>query len=137
MLITRRSEGSPEQYQVWLDEKLKYSNEPGLRRRIKNLFDEFKVVLGHFKLDRKAFANGICNTRNYLTHYDQRLEGVAAKGLNLYMLVYGLQLLLDVGLLNECGIGQDVIIQLVRRRHMVLAKPGANPEEAVKKPTDL
>jgi hypothetical protein len=117
--------GAPAKLRTWLEKKLKYSNEVALRGRIKTVFAEFEDILQHFKIERKVFAEAVCNTRNYLTHYDPQLEGKAAKGWDLQELVYGLQLLVDMSLLHECGIDRKAIARLVTRRHGVLLKPGA------------
>ena len=109
--------GAPEHYREWLSEKLRYSNELGLRRRIKSLFDEFKDILERFKIERNAFAATVYNTRNYLTHYDQALADKAAKGRELQQLIFGMQLLLDVCLLHACGVERSKIASLAERRH--------------------
>ncbi|MBE3100128.1 MAG: hypothetical protein IMZ44_23665 [Planctomycetes bacterium] len=123
---------APENQRAWLAEKLGYSNEPSLRRRLKSLFDEFEDILAHFTLDRKGFAGVACNTRNYLTHYDPKLKDKAANGWDLWQLVYGTQLLVDIGLLHEFGVDRDKIPELAARRHMTLVKRPAGPTDAAR-----
>lgn len=115
-------EAVPEQHRNWVKDRLNYSNEPSLRQRIKSLFDEFADILQHFDLDRKAFANWVYDTRNYLTHYDPKLESTAARGWDVQKLVYGMHLLLDICLLHEFALERDTIMRLVHKRHMVLGK---------------
>lgn len=42
--IERILEASPAEYKKWLEEKLKYSNEPSLRKRLKEIFDSLADV---------------------------------------------------------------------------------------------
>lgn len=113
---------SPEEHRKWLEDELRYSNEPRLRKRIKSLFGEFEDILKHFELERKPFADLATNTRNYLTHYDPQLKDKAAVGRELWQLVHATQLLVDTCLLHECGVEHAKIPELLKRRHMTLVK---------------
>jgi hypothetical protein len=113
---------APVQYRKWLETRLQYSNEPGLRFRTKSLFNEFRDILSYFALDLRSFTEAVNVTRSYLTHYDRYSEPAAAKGEDLQRLAHQLQLLLDVSLLNELGIPKNVVAKLARRRYFFLTK---------------
>lgn len=99
---------TPEKYRKWLKEKLKYSNEPSLRKRIKDIYDNVKNIgyitaLFPKKKDFKDFVNEVVNTRNYFAHYDQSLKKRASKETELYWLTQKLKALVEICLLKEIG----------------------------------
>jgi len=56
------------------------------------------------------------NTRNYLTHYDPELKAVAKIGLrDLFNLMQRLKVLLEVSFLNELGLADTTIKQMILR----------------------
>ena len=60
---------APEMYKNWLRWKLKYTNEPPLKQRIKDILEAYSEVLDGFISDKKSFVDKTVDTRNYLTHY--------------------------------------------------------------------
>ena len=60
----------PQDKRQWLAIRLSHANELGFRRRIQRLIEPFKDFLGDGKT-AKDLINKICDTRNYLTHYDE------------------------------------------------------------------
>src|SRR4051794_22257170 len=58
-------ESAPAAHREWLTEKLRYSNEISLRRRLKRLFAQFSFLLDGLIPDRKATINAIYDNRNY------------------------------------------------------------------------
>jgi hypothetical protein len=92
-------------YQEWLKEKLKYSNEPSLRKRIKEIYDMLKNIRYVTALipKKKNFVDDVVNTRNYFVHYDQSLENKALKETKLYCLIQKLKVLVEICLLKEIG----------------------------------
>lgn len=93
----------PENHRKWLQERLAYSNEPTLRRRMRDMMDKCSDVVKPNKSVRNAYISKTVNTRNYLTHYDSSLESKTAKGEQLRDLTQGLKLLLEISLLKELG----------------------------------
>lgn len=106
----------PSQYKDWLDGKLhKYSNELSFRQRIKALVDRFKDVFeGYIK--KQLFAQKVYESRNYYTHYDQKSEAQAAKGLDLLDLIYKLRSLLEACFLSEIGLTNEEIKQILHKK---------------------
>jgi hypothetical protein len=106
---------SVEDDKTWLEERLKYSNEPPLRRRIKDLIEPFKELFGSNKI-RNSLILKIVDTRNYFTHYDQSLIEKAAKGNELYELKEKLRILFIMHILLLIGFPHEKISGL----HVVL-----------------
>jgi len=94
---------TPEQYKNWLKEKLEYSNEPSLRKRIKEIYGMLENICYVTNLipNKKDFVNKVVNTRNYFVHYDQSLENEASKGPELYWLIQQIKILVEICLLKE------------------------------------
>src|SRR5207249_6232031 len=99
----------------WLEQKLTYSNELSLRRRLKLLFTQFSYVLDNLVPDRKAMISMIYDNRNYLTHYNPALKGRAATGAHLLLMVEVLKLLLQASLLREIGLPEEKISAFASR----------------------
>lgn len=96
---------------AWLEERLKYSNEPPLRRRIKDLIEPFKELFGNNRT-RNSLISRITDTRNYFTHYDQSLIGKAAKDDELYELKEKLRMLFIMHILLLIGFPNEKISKL-------------------------
>lgn len=101
----------PKKDRNWFGAKLNYANQLTLRDRIKKLIVPFEKYIGG---DREPqLINYIVDTRNYLTHYDSKLESKAAKGEDLYYLGIKLELLFELHFLNLMGFSQDEIDSIV------------------------
>lgn len=101
-------EAAPKQFKEWLDARLKYGNEPSLRKRLKDLFKSADFLLGDKKTS-KGLLNSIVATRHYLTHYDENLKGEAKTGQDLWKLCLVLELLLEVQFCKLLGINDEEI----------------------------
>ena len=108
-------ENCPEEKRNWLNGKLMFANEIVLRKRIKGLIEPFKNHFGD-KEKRKKLINKIVNTRNYLTHYDLRLESKAAKGQDLQILCQKIEVLFQLHFLQLIGFSQDDINSIADHR---------------------
>ena len=94
--------GAPSEHQDWLSNKLTFSNELSLRRRLKDILSRCPEVVTKL-LNKKTFVHEVLNARNYLTHYDPSLEEKARRGMDLYPLTVQLQTLVEMCLLLELG----------------------------------
>lgn len=97
-----------EDSQKWLDGKLKHLNDVSLGKRIKELINPFKEILGNSK-QRGKLAYKIAVTRNYLTHYDPKSEPEAAKGEDLHILCLKMELLFELHFLKLTGFTPEKI----------------------------
>lgn len=94
---------TPDKYRDWLREKLKYSNEPNLRKRIKEIYNKLKNIgyVNDLIPKKKDFVDNVVNTRNYFVHYDRSLKDKSLKGTELYWLIQKLKVLVEICLLKE------------------------------------
>lgn len=88
----------------WLKDRLRYSIEPGLRKRLQYLVRLVEEFIPGLEKNWKSFINTVVSTRNYYTHYDSRLEHAAMTGIHelhlaseKLLLIMTLLLLLDLG----------------------------------------
>jgi hypothetical protein len=107
---------TPEKYRGWLERKLTYSNEPSLRKRLKDICDKCPSGVLSKTGNVDAFIDLTVNTRNYWTHFDERIKAKAATDVRLVYLVSNLRLLLITCFLKEMGVTNDEI-------DMIIAKP--------------
>lgn len=97
----------------WLKVRMTYANELPLRERIRQVIDPFGPYFGA-KPKRKAFIGKVVDTRNYLTHYDEKLSDRAAKGEELWNLCKTLEGLFQLHLLQIVGFDEVQIGNLVK-----------------------
>jgi ApeA N-terminal domain 1 len=96
--------------------KLSFFNEISLRERIRDILNrvgasEYGPVLG-----AEAFVADVVNTRNYLTHYDQKSKANAAQGEKLWNLTDQLRTLLEQCLLIELGLPNEMRAAIMQSR---------------------
>jgi len=112
-------EAVPTEHREWLNKQLEYSNELSFRRRLKKLFAQFSYVLDELVPDRNGTIDAICTSRNYLTHYDQKLKPREATGAKLLYLVEVLKVVLQCCFLKELGLPDDAVKEFVFRSRSV------------------
>jgi hypothetical protein len=106
------------QYKEWLKGRLSYSNEPTLRKRLNDMFNECSNLLNLTSPDKiKSFIGKICDTRNYLTHYDNSLVDRAAKGRELLRICDLLKILIEFNLLLEIGFNNETANELLSEKY--------------------
>jgi RecG-like helicase len=105
----------PQEYRNWLEEKLKYSNEKTLRKRLKELLDNFADILDNSIPDKDSFINKVVEWRNSLTHPERKTKEESKKGEELYNLSQKLKQLLEICLLKELGFSSDNIKNSISR----------------------
>lgn len=109
----------PNVHKDWLRGKLTYSNEPSLRKRLKEIMrrdpEVMKPIFGKSKKERGAFVGKVVDTRNYLTHYDESKKDEAAVGRKLYELTEKLKSVLEACLLREVGFEGDSLKEILLR----------------------
>ncbi|MGG3662954.1 HEPN domain-containing protein [Bacillus gobiensis] len=118
----------PEEYQSWVKAKLAFSNEPSLHERLEELLTpksksgspHHDSQLRHiFKLENKEkieIIRDIKYTRNYNTHFDERLLKKSLQGEELFQLILLLSLMMEYYLLMELEIDEETVINLIRQK---------------------
>jgi len=115
--ISKILESVPSEYKEWLNQELKYSNEPNLRRRLRDLYNTFSLTLKSLNIKKESFINKVVNTRNYLTHYDVELKGKSAKRKELFVITEKLRILTEMCLMKELGLSIEEINSLILKRY--------------------
>lgn len=95
--------------------KLHYLNEFSLRKRLKEILESCGKLTTRLINNEVEFIEDIVNTRNYLTHFDKKLETKAKKGKDLYKLAQNMRFFLEICLLKELGITDTTIGDLISR----------------------
>ena len=110
--LSRRAiaiEACPEGARSWLEDKLRYSHEPSLRRRIKDLVAFAGAAVSPFWKSGKERSNlvtRLVDARNALTHWDPE-STVDFDGRELRSLSAFLSLLLTACILRELGFTEE------------------------------
>jgi len=115
-IVAALIDACPKIRKKWLKGKLKYSNEPALRTRLKQIVENFAEFFGYSK-DRKSFINQIVNTRNYLTHYDLSLKSSACRGAQLFDVCMKMECLFQLHFMKEIGFSDDQIKTIVENNY--------------------
>ena len=89
-------------------DKLRYANEVGLSRRIKDIVRNFSRIFGGSR-EIEKFVRSVVATRNYLTHYDKSLESEASKGGDLLVLCGKIEVLFQLYFLKLIGMDDSKI----------------------------
>lgn len=108
----------PAKYKEWLQNKLTYSNEPTLRKRLNDIYDVLATKPMYLFLGDKAFINKVTDTRNYMTHYDLKLKKKVADGNELYTVTEKLKILVELCLMKEIGLSMEEISALTRQKYV-------------------
>jgi len=106
-----------EDFRSSLEKRLKYGNEYSLRKRLKEIFEKYSVILSRFIEDKENFIERVADTRNYLTHWREGLKEHAAQGEELYRLTQKLNMILEICLLAELGFNSEEIKDLFLKKH--------------------
>jgi len=110
----------PEAHKDWLRGRLAYSNEPSLRKRLKEILRRdpgvMEPIVGGSKKEGVGFVGKVVDTRNYLTHYDEGKKEAAAVGRELYELTERLKSVLEACLLREVGFEGERLKEVLSRR---------------------
>jgi len=114
-LVNAIPDGVARDFKESLENKLKYGKEFSLRKRLKEIFDEYQEILNDFIGNKIAFIDMVVDTRNYQTHHDKDLKKRAAKGDDLYRLTQKLKVLLEICLLTELEFNSEEIKALFSR----------------------
>lgn len=114
----------PEDSRQWFSDRFRYANELSLRRRMSKMLEACEPWFGDYE-KRRALVNRICDTRNYLTHYDEDTTKSRATGANeLFELHEKLQALFQLHLLKLIGLDDLRIDAIVRGNRYLCRRLG-------------
>jgi hypothetical protein len=107
---------TPTEHRDWLKERLNFSNEPSLHKRLDELVDELSnTTIRKIITDKEAFIKDVKNSRNYYTHYEKSIEKKAKKGGELFTLTEKMKVVLVCAVLRQTGFTAEEIEALFAR----------------------
>ena len=105
----------PETRREWVSGRLRYANELTFRHRIQRLLESFGHYFGEGRA-RTDLINRVCDTRNYLTHYDEKsTKNRASQPRELFTIHGKLEALFLLHLLRLMGLDAPSIDALVQK----------------------
>jgi hypothetical protein len=120
-LLQTLVKAAPGPHREMIESRLTYANEPSLRLRLRQLVGSFVDYFGDVKA-QKAFIDLVVTTRNYFTHYDERLAEAAAHGQELWDLCAKLEALYQLQLMKEIGFSESMIAEVVKENRSLRMK---------------
>lgn len=105
---------APPAHRQWLEERLRYSDEPTLRRRLRELYRLARPVMAPLAGDGRAFIDQVVKARNFHTHWDTTARGQVLRGAGLWHLSELVGLLVAGCLLTELGFTAERASDLLR-----------------------
>lgn len=107
-----RSAMSNEDYQFY-EAKLNWGNEKTLLQRINELLQVRSLLLADLVEDSPKFAQIVKDTRNYYTHFDEKLrqQGKVLEGKQLLEMAHRLKGILEVLFLDDLKVGGDAVLR--------------------------
>ena len=111
----------PKPNRKWLKGRLLHGNEINLGQRIKRIIEPYKSYLGNSN-QRHKIIRGVVNTRNYLTHYSEELEGDSVKGAELWMLCKKMEAIFQLHLLQQLGFEESDIQRILSNNYKLKQK---------------
>ena len=109
-----------EDNRAWLAQKLQYSNEKGLRKRLKELLRERQGLFDISDADIKRLANRATELRNFFTHYTDDKGAEFGTAEELYLFGQLFEWVVIACLLEEMGICRDRAHELIKRNQAFL-----------------
>ena len=117
-LITRITSDLQEDDQALVSGAI--SNEPRLRKRLQSIFSEVNSIFEIPSNKRSSYINKIVDTRNYYTHFDERLKDRILDVEKMYYVSQYMKFVLRILLLRELGINEELIKQRLMQNHEFL-----------------
>ena len=107
---------SKKEFELFSD-KVKYFNQPSLRRRLKDIYDEYEIAFKQFESNRSRFINYVVNTRNYYVHLDEKIKPGIIEDENLIYFNHLLRILLDLLVLSLLDFEKDSLPVLIKKSY--------------------
>ena len=103
----------PDEFKEWLTGRLVTGNEITLTQRIKNIIEPYKEIIGSSK-NRGKLISSIVKTRNYLTHYDEKMTLEACEGVKLINLCFKIEAIFQLHMLQMLGFTHSEILSIFK-----------------------
>jgi hypothetical protein len=113
--LSRVVDSSPEDLKEWVHKKLRGTNLAPFRKSVEELVETLPPVLRDPIGDAADFSRLVGYTRNYYTHWSERLEEKKADDQELMRLTTGLKWIVAALILVELGFSTEQVEALVRR----------------------
>lgn len=107
-LVAKSLWSCPKEHRKWLKSRIYHGNEINLGQRIKRIIDPYKSYIGNSR-QRSKLIRGVVDTRNYLTHYTEALEGKSVKGAKLWFTCQKMEAIFQLHLLQQLGFSEEEI----------------------------
>ena len=120
-LLSEIINSCPKEHKDWLYGRLKYGNEITLSKRLKKIIGPFKKYFGN-NAQRQNLLKKIVDTRNFLTHYDKSLIDKSAKGKELWILYFNMEIILNLNFLHIIGFNDENIEDIVKNCKVIKSK---------------
>lgn len=113
-----------------IESRLEYANEISLNKRLKRLIKPFRYLFGS-STEVKSLVRDIVEVRNYLTHYDKKVESRAKKVIerDLYDICLKLDVLIQLCFLQFAGMDADRVKSLAENSRVVRHRLGLNDSD--------
>lgn len=111
----------PQKYTEWLNRWLQFGNEISYATRLRRIFNP----IGHFfsgNMNHEKLIRKIVDTRNYLTHYNNRLETRAAHGKELWILCAKMEAIFQLLLLKSLGFSDEEMSSIAKQNYKLRQK---------------
>ena len=116
-LVESVIQGCPKSRREWLGYRLHYANALSFRHRIERLLKPFERWFGDHE-EPGSLVNRACDTRNYLTHYDEANTRNRATGSDeMFKLYEKLETLFQLHLLKLIGFDTSSIDAIIEGNH--------------------
>lgn len=120
-LVDNLIAGCLKEQQGWLKGRLSFGNELSLAKRLKKVFDPYKEQLGNSS-KRSKLIRQIVDTRNYLTHYSERLESTAARGRQMWEICMKMEVIFQLCLLRDVGLTSAEVSNVANNSYSIKQK---------------
>lgn len=110
----------PPESRKFIESRLTYANEISLRKRMRRMIEPFGDLFGSSS-ETRALVRDIVDMRNYLTHYDRKLES-RARSINdnrMYGICLRLDALFHLHFLRLTGMDTDRIRSMARENRVL------------------
>ena len=113
--LKRVLESVPEEDREWVGEGLRFANKKTLAQRLDEILGRHPTEAARIVGDMLDFADKIRHTRNYYTHFEERLKklGKVASDAEIILLTERMQRLLEVCFLKDLGLDGGPVRKVV------------------------